>query len=133
MADGARFCSECGAPQPARTEPVVSSPDAGAASEERRFVSILFVDLVGFTERSDMADPEDVRTTLVPYHARAKEIIERYGGTLDKFIGDAVMGVFGAPVAHEDDPARAVHASLRILDAIEQLRPRTPRCRFGSP
>jgi class 3 adenylate cyclase/tetratricopeptide (TPR) repeat protein len=87
-------------------------------------VTILFADLVGFTERSDRADPEDVRTTLLPFHARAKRDIERYGGTLDKFIGDAVMGVFGAPVAHEDDPLRAVRAGLRILRSIDELRER---------
>jgi class 3 adenylate cyclase/tetratricopeptide (TPR) repeat protein len=85
-------------------------------------VSILFVDLVGFTERSDQADPEDVRRTLIPFHARVKEDLERFGGTLDKFIGDAVMGVFGAPVAHEDDPVRAVRCALRILESIEELR-----------
>jgi class 3 adenylate cyclase/tetratricopeptide (TPR) repeat protein len=79
------------------------------------------VDLVGFTERSDRADPEDVRRTLVPFHTRVKADIERYGGTLDKFIGDAAMGVFGAPIAHEDDPIRAVHAALRILDSIDDL------------
>jgi class 3 adenylate cyclase/tetratricopeptide (TPR) repeat protein len=90
--------------------------------EERRVVSILFVDLVGFTERSDRADPEDVRRTLVPFHTRVKADIERYGGTLDKFIGDAAMGVFGAPIAHEDDPVRAVHAALRMLDSVEELR-----------
>ena len=92
------------------------------AVEERRTVTILFADLVGFTERSDRADPEDVRRTLVPFHRRVKEDLERFGGTLDKFIGDAVMGVFGAPVAHEDDPVRAVRAALRILDTIEGLR-----------
>jgi class 3 adenylate cyclase/tetratricopeptide (TPR) repeat protein len=86
----------------------------------------LFVDLVGFTERSDRADPEDVRRTLVPFHTRVKADIERYGGTLDKFIGDAAMGVFGAPIAHEDDPIRAVHAALRILDSIEDLRRADP-------
>ncbi|MGZ4110341.1 MAG: adenylate/guanylate cyclase domain-containing protein, partial [Actinomycetota bacterium] len=87
-------------------------------------MTILFVDLVGFTERSDHADPEDVRTTLLPFHARVKEDIERYGGTLDKFIGDAVMGVFGAPVAHEDDPLRAVRTALRILRTMDELRER---------
>ena len=86
--------------------------------EERRVVTILFVDLVGFTERSDRADPEDVRRTLVPFHAGVKSDLERFGGTLDKFIGDAVMGVFGAPVAHEDDPVRAVRAALQILRTI---------------
>ena len=100
-------------------------PEAGPR-EERRVVTILFVDLVGFTERSDRADPEDVRRTLMPFHARAKSDIERFGGTLDKFIGDAVMGVFGAPVAHDDDPARAVRAALRILDSMEELRRSDP-------
>jgi class 3 adenylate cyclase/tetratricopeptide (TPR) repeat protein len=109
---GARFCPSCGQPVEER------SP----RTEERRIVTILFVDLVGFTERSDRADPEDVRRRLVPFHARAKADLERFGGTLDKFIGDAVMGVFGAPVAHEDDPVRAVRAALRILASMEELR-----------
>ncbi len=95
-------------------------------SEERRTVTILFADLVGFTERSDRADPEDVRRTLVPFHRRAKADLEAFGGTLDKFIGDAVMGVFGAPVAHEDDPVRAVRAALRILESIEDIRRQDP-------
>jgi class 3 adenylate cyclase/tetratricopeptide (TPR) repeat protein len=98
-------------------------------TEERRRVTILFADLVGFTERSDRADPEDVRTTLLPFHARVKQDIERYGGTLDKFIGDAVMGVFGAPVAHEDDALRAVRAALRVLRTIEELRASDPDLR----
>jgi class 3 adenylate cyclase/tetratricopeptide (TPR) repeat protein len=108
----ARFCLECGTRLEATAPP----------QEERRVVSILFVDLVGFTERSDRADPEDVRRTLVPFHTRVKEDIEAFGGTLDKFIGDAVMGVFGAPLAHEDDAVRAVRSALRILDTIEELR-----------
>jgi class 3 adenylate cyclase/tetratricopeptide (TPR) repeat protein len=108
----ARFCWSCGA---ALAEPTQSG------AEERKVVSILFVDLVGFTARSDQADPEDVRATLRPYHARLKQEIERFGGTVEKFIGDAVMAVFGAPVAHEDDAERAVRAALRILDAIEDL------------
>ena len=99
---------------------------ARPVAQERRIVSILFVDLVGFTERSDRADPEDVRRTLVPFHRRVKEDLERYGGTLDKFIGDAVMGVFGAPIAHEDDPARAVRAGLEILRSLEDLRRADP-------
>ena len=92
------------------------------AGEERKVVSVLFVDLVGFTDRSDRADPEDVRATLRPYHERVKADIERFGGTVEKFIGDAVMAVFGAPVAHEDDAERAVRAGLRILETIEELR-----------
>ena len=100
----ARFCMACGA-------------SLTVAAEERRIVSILFADLVGFTERSDAADPEDVRRTLMPFHERAKASIERFGGTLDKFIGDAAMGVFGAPVEHEDDPERAVRAAFELIAA----------------
>src|SRR2546423_15598810 len=110
--DRARFCWFCGAAFAAR-------PARGA--EERKVVSILFVDLVGFTASSDRADPEDVRATLRPYHARLKQEIERFGGTVEKFIGDAVMAVFGAPTAHEDDAERAVRAALKILEAIEDL------------
>ena len=92
------------------------------AGEERKVVSVLFVDLVGFTGRSDRADPEDVRATLRPHHERVKADIERFGGTVEKFIGDAVMAVFGAPLAHEDDDERAVRSGLRILETIEELR-----------
>ena len=118
LPDGARFCPSCGTP--------VAAADSVARQEERRIVTILFVDLVGFTERSDCADPEDVRRKLVPFHARVKQDIERFGGTLDKFIGDAVMGVFGAPLAHEDDPVRAVRAALRILTSMQELRASDP-------
>ena len=107
----ARFCLACG------TELVSAAP----LGEERKVVSVLFVDLVGFTGRSDRADPEDVRAALRPYHELLKTEIERFGGTVEKFIGDAVMAVFGAPVAHEDDAERAVRAALRILEAIEEL------------
>ena len=76
-------------------------------------MTVLFCDLVGFTAASEAADPEDVRARIRPYHARLRQEIERYGGTVEKFIGDAVMAVFGAPVAHEDDAERAVRAGLR--------------------
>jgi len=115
--DRARFCSNCGASLDAVTVP---------AAEERKTVSILFVDLVGFTARSDDADPEDVRATLRAYHDRLRTEIERFGGTVEKFIGDAVMAVFGAPVAHEDDAERAVRAALRITEAIEELNAERP-------
>ena len=94
--------------------------------EERKVVSVLFCDLVGFTAASEAADPEDVRARIRPYHARLRQEIERYGGTVEKFIGDAVMAVFGAPVAHEDDAERAVRAGLRILEAIEELNEQDP-------
>ena len=89
-------------------------------------MSVLFVDLVGFTARSDRSDPEDVRATLRVYHERLKREIERFGGTVEKFVGDAVMAVFGAPVAHEDDAERAVRAALRIADAIDELNEERP-------
>ena len=94
--------------------------------EERKVVSVLFVDLVEFTARSDRADPEDVRSTLRVYHDRLKREIERFGGTVEKFVGDAVMAVFGAPVSHEDDAKRAVLAALRILTAIDELNEEHP-------
>jgi class 3 adenylate cyclase len=108
---GAKFCSECGSPL---------APLA-ARREERKVVSVLFADLVGFTSRAEQLDPEDVRALLTPYHARLKAELERFGGTVEKFIGDAVMALFGAPVAHEDDPERAVRAALAIRDAVGEL------------
>jgi class 3 adenylate cyclase len=85
---------------------------------ERKIVSVLFADLVGFTSRAESLDPEDVEAILGPYHERLRAELERRGGTVEKFIGDAVMAVFGAPVAHEDDPERAVRAALAIRDWI---------------
>jgi class 3 adenylate cyclase len=108
-----RFCGSCGAELHRR-------PVAGAA-EERRVVTVLFVDLVGFTERAERLDPEDVRAILSPYYSRLRTDIEAFGGTVEKFIGDAVMAVFGAPVAHGDDPERAVRAALTVREAVEQM------------
>jgi class 3 adenylate cyclase/tetratricopeptide (TPR) repeat protein len=94
--------------------------------EERKVVTILFTDLVGSTAMAEGRDPEDVRAILTPYYTRLREQIEHHGGTVEKFIGDAVMAVFGAPVAHEDDPERAVRAALAIRDSIgEELQIRT--------
>ena len=103
-----------------------SSLTAERAREERKLVSVLFVDLVGFTSQSDRADPEEVRDLLQGFHARAKQEIERFGGTVEKFIGDAVMAVFGAPVAHGDDAERAVRAGLRVVHAIGELNRERP-------
>ena len=89
-------------------------------------MSVLFCDLVGFTAASERADPEDVRARLRPYHERVRGVLERYGGTVEKFVGDAVMAVFGAPVAHEDDAERAVRAGLLILEAIGELNADEP-------
>jgi class 3 adenylate cyclase len=107
--DGFRLCGMCG------TSLAASAP---AAREERKVVTILFTDLVGSTAAAERLDPEDVRKILSPYYARLRAEIERHGGTVEKFIGDAVMAVFGAPVAHEDDPERAVRAALAIRDAL---------------
>ncbi|HET7745257.1 MAG TPA: AAA family ATPase [Gaiellaceae bacterium] len=87
-----------------------------ATRRERKIVSVVFCDLVGFTARSESLDPEDVEAFLSPYHERVRVELERHGGTVEKFIGDAVMALFGAPVAHEDDPERAVRASLAIRE-----------------
>ena len=101
----------------ARTAARRSSPRRRrAAREERRVVTVLFADLAGFTARAEQLDPEDVRALLAPYHAHLRTELERFGGTVEKFIGDAVMALFGAPVAHEDDPERAVRAALAIRD-----------------
>ncbi|MEO8349453.1 MAG: adenylate/guanylate cyclase domain-containing protein, partial [Acidobacteriota bacterium] len=86
--------------------------------KERKVVTVLFADLVGFTSRAETLDPEDVDAILRPYHERLRATLEHYGGTVEKFIGDAVMAVFGAPTAHEDDPERAVRAALAVRDAI---------------
>jgi predicted ATPase/class 3 adenylate cyclase len=120
-AEAAKFCNECAAP-------LVEV--AATASEERKVVSVLFCDLVGFTAASEAADPEDVRARIRPYHASLRLELERYGGTVEKFIGDAVMAVFGAPVAHEDDPERAVRAGLRILEAIAELNEQAPELKL---
>jgi class 3 adenylate cyclase/tetratricopeptide (TPR) repeat protein len=93
----------------------------GLPRRERKVVTVLFCDLVGFTSRAEAMDPEDVEALLRPYHERVRAELERHGGTVEKFIGDAVMALFGAPVAHEDDPERAVRAALAIREfALEE-------------
>ncbi len=109
-----------GAPSPATLgEP--AAWDAQAAGSERKHVSVLFADLVGFTSMSERRDAEEVREQLTQYFGLASEIITRYGGTVEKFIGDAVMAVWGTPVAHEDDAERAVRAALELVDAVKGL------------
>jgi class 3 adenylate cyclase len=113
----ARFCLACAAPLAAPPAP---------RREERKVISVLFCDLVGFTSRAERLDIEDVRGVLAPYHARLRAELERFGGTVEKFIGDAVMALFGAPAAHEDDPERAVRAALSIRQAIAEFNERDP-------
>jgi class 3 adenylate cyclase/tetratricopeptide (TPR) repeat protein len=105
--EGFRFCGACGAP-------LVAQP--AERREERKVVTVVFCDLVGSTARAEVMDPEDVRALLSGYHERVRFELERFGGTVEKFIGDAVMALFGAPAAHEDDPERAVRAALAIRD-----------------
>jgi len=135
----ARFCGECGtslgatagsaAGQPAtsvggaQTAQVSAHGLAHAPVAERRIVSILFADLVGFTTLAEGRDPEETRELLTRYFDLARDVVERYGGAIEKFIGDAVMAVWGAPTAHEDDAERAVRAALELVDSIRSLAP----------
>jgi class 3 adenylate cyclase/tetratricopeptide (TPR) repeat protein len=138
----AKFCGECGSslaagdggPTPsARTAPA-ARPAPGGPSEapvaERRLVSVLFADIVGFTPFAEEKDPEEVRELLSRYFDLAREVIGRYGGTVEKFIGDAVMAVWGTPIAQEDDAERAVRAGLDLVDAVRVLGPEI-RARAG--
>ena len=113
--EGARFCASCG------NELATTAP-----REERKFVSILFVDMVGSTASADGADPEDVRERNQLYYEVVRESIERFGGAVEKYVGDGVVSVFGAPLARSDDAERAVRASLSILDGIRELNERHP-------
>ncbi|MGZ6379140.1 MAG: AAA family ATPase, partial [Candidatus Limnocylindrales bacterium] len=117
---GEKFCGTCGTAltaEPASGATTSPAP-APAAATERRLVSVLFADLVGFTPFAEERDAEDVRATLDRYFAMASEVIARYGGTVEKFIGDAVMAVWGTPTAHEDDAERSVRAALELVDAV---------------
>ena len=111
--DGARFCPSCGS---------ALAVDPGAATE-RKVVTTLFADLVGFTALGERADPEDIDAALRSYYEMARDTIERFGGVVEKFIGDAVVGLFGVPSAHEDDAERAVRAALEIVARTEDLAP----------
>ena len=118
------FCGECGTPLTATAQPPsqpTTTPEPPTA--ERRLVSVLFADLVGFTTLSESRDAEDTRELLSGYFDQARTVIERYGGTVEKFIGDAVMAVWGAPVANEDDAERAVRAALELVAAVPELGP----------
>jgi class 3 adenylate cyclase/tetratricopeptide (TPR) repeat protein len=108
---GARFCDVCGAP----------FAQAGEQREQRKTVTVLFCDVVGSTALGESADPEALRALLAQYFERMKGIVEHHGGTVEKFIGDAVMAVFGVPVVHEDDALRAVRAAAEMRDALPEL------------
>src|SRR5215472_13514980 len=124
---GKRFCRGCGAAlvevTPASSVPA-PAPAAGAIpgpAAERRVCSVLFCDVVGFTPLAESRDPEAVRELLSGYFAVARTVIGRYGGVVEKFIGDAVMAVWGTPVASEGDAERAVRAALDLVAAVAEL------------
>src|ERR671918_1921758 len=129
---GDRFCGECGSPL---GEGEVRPPRPATAQAERRHVSVLFADLVGFTSLSENRDPEEVRDLLSRYFDECSRLIGRYGGVVEKFIGDAVMAVWGTPVAQEDDAERAVRAGLDLTAAVAAVggesRARGPRGHAG--
>jgi class 3 adenylate cyclase/tetratricopeptide (TPR) repeat protein len=135
----AKFCGDCGTVLSETAAPGQSAINAQAAQSgiaaptaERRLVTVLFADLVGFTAMSQDQDPEDTREFLTRYFELARTIVDRYGGTIEKFIGDAVMAVWGAPTTHEDDAERAVRAALEIVDGVPGLRnERTVQARAG--
>jgi class 3 adenylate cyclase len=114
----ARFCLACG-------QPLVGEDEA--PNEERRLVSVIFVDLVGFTSRSERLDPEDVQALLRPYHDAVRGEIESFGGVVEKFIGDAIMGLFGAPTAFGDDAERAVRAALAVRERVRAIDEADPQ------
>ena len=117
-----RFCGECGtALEAAGGLPTRTASATDLPLTERRLVSVLFLDLVGFTTISEQRDAEDMRSLLSAYFESARAIIERHGGVVEKFIGDAVMAVWGTPIANEDDAERAVRSALELIDGVEAL------------
>ena len=116
LAPAARFCSSCG-------QPVAS----GRPAEERKFVTVLFADIVGSTELGEKLDAEVLKDLLDGFFLAMREEIEAQGGTVEKFIGDAVMAVFGVPVAHEDDPVRALRAALGMRERLARGQRRCGR------
>ena len=119
-APGQRFCGSCGTPLATAASTPSAAPVAEPATE-RRLVSVLFADLVGFTTLSESRDAEEVRALLSRYFDTCRRLIELYGGTVEKFIGDAVMAVWGTPTATEDDAERAVRAALDLVAAVSAL------------
>ena len=116
------FCGECGSSLGSTPSPEVRPSEHPLTSQqERRIVSVLFADLVGFTTLSESRDAEEVRDLLTRYFDDCRSVITRYGGVVEKFIGDAVMAVWGTPVATENDAERAVRASLELLQAVQTL------------
>ena len=124
----ARFCMSCGTALDAGSSapPADGSPAAERLPEERRQVTVLFADLSGYTAFAEQMDPEAVKSQVDRALMRLGSEVERFGGTVDKYIGDNVMAIFGAPVAHEDDAERAVRAGLGMQDAMEEVNDGLP-------
>ena len=123
-APGQRFCGSCGASLAPAAETGQDGSQAEQAIQtttERRLVSVLFADLVGFTTLSETRDPEEVRELLTRYFEESRRVVDRYGGVIEKFIGDAVMALWGSPVAHEDDAERAVRAALELTALVKDM------------
>ncbi len=122
LAGNEKFCGECGAPSsPQATPGTPPTPARESPAAERRLVSVLFADLVGFTSLSESRDAEDTRELLSRYFDTCSRLIGLYGGTVEKFIGDAVMAVWGTPTTTEDDAERAVRAALDLVAAVSAL------------
>lgn len=126
----AKFCGECGGRLDAATgasggaaRAGTSAPPPAPVVAERRLVSVLFADMVGFTTLAEQRDAEEVRDLLSRYFDLARGVVERHGGTIEKFIGDAVMAVWGTPTSHEDDAERAVRAALELVTGVRALGP----------
>ena len=136
---GTRFCIECGAAladaSTAKPADPVAAPQPATPVAERRLVSVLFADLVGFTAASEARDAEATRELLSRYFDTCRRLITLYGGTVEKFIGDAVMAVWGTPTATEDDAERAVRAALDLVAAVTALGDEAGRaaCARGRP
>ena len=128
LPEGAKFCPGCGtAVQPVSAPPAAPEPAPAEAAQEsqpageRRQVTILFIDLSGYTKLSNELDAEQVHALLQRFFAHVDSVVNNYGGTIDKHVGDAVMGVFGAPVAHDKDPERAVRAAIAVHASMAEL------------
>jgi len=124
LTSGAAFCTSCGAGVETRTD--TARAQTPTAAGERRIVTVLFADLVGFTTLAEHLDPEELRTLMTDTLAELTEEVERREGWVEKFIGDAIVAVYGAPVAHEDDPVRAVETALAMQEAVRRRSEGTP-------
>src|SRR5512145_3575006 len=117
--ENAKFCSECGQPLgEAGASGMLSEPES-----ERRHVTVLFTDLTGYTAMCERMDPEDVQEVMSRVFGEIAQVVTKYEGIIEKFVGDAAMVLFGVPKTHEDDPVRAIKSALEIHESVEALSP----------